>query len=75
MIKTIFEEREEIAEARGEAKGKAETVLTILRAKFNRIPKGVETSIRQMSDPIALESLAAHVIHSDTLEEFADALK
>ena len=71
MIKTIFDEREAI----GEARGKAETVLAILRAKFRRVPKETEKAIRQMTDPIALDSLAAHVLHSETLDEFATALK
>jgi len=83
MIKTIFEEKYDagvaVGEARGEVKwkaeGKTETVLATLRAKFPRIPKGIEKAIRQMTDPTALDSLAAHVIHSETLDEFATALK
>ena len=79
MIKTIFEEREAIGEARGRADerviAKAETVLTILRAKFKRISKGIETSIRQMTDPVALDSLAVHAAQSKTLDEFLEALK
>ena len=79
MIKKIFEEREAIGEARGEARGKAggkaEAVLAILRAKFKRTPKGIETSIRQMTDPVALDSLAVHAAQSTTLNEFSEALK
>ena len=75
MIKTIFEEREAIGEARGRVIAKAETVLTILRAKFKRVPKGIETSIRQMTDPVALDSLAVHAAQSTALDEFSEALK
>ena len=79
MIKTAFEEREEIGEARGIAKGKVEAgrnmVLKALRAKFKKVPKVVEKAVLAMSDPIALESLLEHVFHCDTLDEFATALR
>ncbi|MDR2117543.1 MAG: DUF4351 domain-containing protein, partial [Planctomycetaceae bacterium] len=58
--------------------GRTETgqnmVLTVLRKKFKKIPKHIETSIRKMSDPIVLESLISEVIESQTLEEFENAL-
>jgi len=60
------------------AKEKAETgrgyVLNALRTKFKRVPKDIETAILSMSDPIALESLHAQAIQSDTLDEFAEGL-
>jgi hypothetical protein len=74
MIKTIFEEREDIGEARGIARGKAEAVLTVLRRKFKKIPKHIEQSGLAMSDPIALESLLGTAIDSDTLEGFVEIL-
>jgi hypothetical protein len=78
MIKTIFEEREDIAEARGKAEGKAEAgrnmVLAVLRARFKRVPKNVEKAILVMNDPIALESWAAQAATCQSLDEFAEAL-
>jgi len=78
MIKTIFEEREDIGEARGIARGiargKAEAVLTTLRRKFKKIPKRVEEAVLAMSDPIALDSLLEHAIDSGTLDEFVAVL-
>ena len=68
-------EGETKGKAEGEVKGKAESVLTIIREKFKKVPKGVENAIRQMRDPIALESLTIHAVHSKTLDEFAEALK
>ena len=59
----------------GKAEGKAGTVLMLLRTKFRQIPQEVETAVYQMTDPIALDSLAAHVLHSETLDEFTTALK
>jgi len=71
MIKTIFEEREEIGEARGEVKAGRNMVLTVLRARFEKVPKRVENAIRQMNDPIALESRAADAATCQSLNEFA----
>jgi DNA-binding protein Fis len=71
MIKTIFEERE----AKGKAEAGRNMVLAALRRKFKKVPKGIETEILAMSDPIALESLLVHAIDSSTLDEFAAVLK
>jgi hypothetical protein len=54
--------------------GKAESVLTVLRAKFGEVPKGIEKAVLAMSDPIAIESLTVHAVHSKTLDEFATGL-
>ena len=83
MIKTIFEEQYDAGKvegkaegrAEGRAEGKAETVLTFLRAKFKRVPKRIEKSIRQMTDPIALDSLAAHIASCESFDELAEELK
>jgi len=74
MIKTIFEEREEVAEARGEVKAGRNLVLKALRTKFKKVPKRIEEGVLAKSDPIVLESLLEHVFHSDTLDEFATVL-
>ena len=57
------------------AEGKAETVLTVLRARFKKVPKKVEKAIHAMTDSIALESWAATAATCDTMDEFADMLK
>lgn len=79
MIKGIFEEKYDegvaVGRAEGKAEGKAETVLTLLRTKFNRVPKEVEKSVRQMADPVALDSLAASIINCASMDDFAKALK
>jgi flagellar biosynthesis/type III secretory pathway protein FliH len=82
MIKTIFEEKYDegvaLGEARGvalgEARGKIEAVLTVLRTRFHRIPKDVETAIRQMTDPISLDSWTAQAATCQSMDEFAEAL-
>jgi hypothetical protein len=75
MIKSIFDEKYDAGVVEGEARGKAETVLTVLRARFRRVPKEVEKTIRQMTDPIALDSWAAYAATCQSLDEFATALK
>ena len=74
MIKTIFEEREEVAEARGEAKAGREIILGSIREKFGKVPKQIERTINQMNDPIALKSLAVRTANCKTLAEFAEEL-
>ena len=75
MIKTIFEEREDIGRAQGVAIGKVETILKVLRARFHRIPKETEKMISQMTDPIALDSWAIHAATCSSMNEFVETLK
>jgi hypothetical protein len=65
----------EKAEANAVVKTKAEAVLNVLRARFNRVPKEVEKAIHRMTDPIALDSWTAHAATCQSMKEFADALK
>jgi hypothetical protein len=79
MIKTIFEEKFDEGVAVGKAKAKveekAEAVLNVLRARFNRVPKEVEKTIHRMTDPIALDSWTAHAATCKSMKEFAEALR
>jgi len=75
MMPTMVEIWKAEGEARGEIKGKAESVLKVIRTKFKKIPKEVERAVLGMSDSIALESLLEHAIHSNTLDEFAEWLR
>ena len=74
MMKTIFEEKIDEGIAIGEARGEAKMVLNALRTRFGKVPKSIEKAILGMSDSIALESLHAQAIQSDTLDEFAEGL-
>jgi hypothetical protein len=83
MVMTIFDEKylegvaegEAIGEARGVAIGEKNMLLKVLQAKFHKVPKKIENTIRAMTDTIALESLAVHVTNCDSLDEFAKTLK
>ena len=75
MIKTIFEEREDIGRAEGKVEGKAELLLKILREKFDRVPKATEKAILQMTDPIALDSWAIQAATSKSMNEFVAAFE
>jgi hypothetical protein len=77
MTISLFDELRAEGEAKGEEKSKTiaqNMVLAALRKKFRTIPNHIEESIRNMSDPIALESLISDVIESQTLNEFENAL-
>jgi hypothetical protein len=70
MIKTIFEEKVD----EGEARASREIILESLRGKFGRVPKNIERAVNQMSDPVALKSLAVRTGNCKTLDEFAAEL-
>jgi hypothetical protein len=76
---SYFAKGEAIGEARGKAEGKTEgkteTLVKILRARFKRVPKDVEKTIRAMTDPIALDSWAVHAATCSSMDDFAKALK
>ena len=63
-----------VGEQEGRAEGQIETILTVLRARFKKIPKRIANSIRQMINPITLNSCAAHVATCLSLDEFAGVL-
>jgi hypothetical protein len=67
---TFFEE----LAAEGKAKGKAEVILAILRTKFHHVSNEVENAVRQISDPIALDSWAVHAAMCQSFEEFENAI-
>ena len=72
----IFSEGVALGLARGKAEGEAKgKVLAILEVRFNKIPKGIEESIRSMVDLVALQSLVEHAKTCKSLKEFAEALR
>ena len=79
MIKTIFEEKYDagvaVGEAKGEAKWKADALLKVLRARFNKVPKETEKRISQMTDPIALDSWTAYAATCQSMNEFVEAFR
>ena len=74
MIKSVFDEMRDEGIAIGETRAWQKAVLTAIRTKFTRVPKGIEKAVQAMSDPIALESLVVRVGQSKTLDEFATDL-
>jgi hypothetical protein len=72
--KGIIQEGIEIGEARGiargELKGRVNSILAILNDKFGRVPKYIVNSLNQRTDPIALKSLVIHAANCSSLDEF-----
>jgi flagellar biosynthesis/type III secretory pathway protein FliH len=91
MIPTIFDElraegfaegyAESFAEGYAEAlaeervKTSQDIVLTVLRARFKKIPKKIKGSLMCISDVVTLKSLVAKAAICQTLDEFAAAVK
>ena len=62
-------------EAKGKAEAKAEAILIVLRERFKKVPNVTESAIRQLRDPVALDSWTAYAASCKSMEEFVAALK
>jgi hypothetical protein len=62
-------------EARGRVEAERNTIVAILRRRFKRLPKLLTVSIRQIDDPVLLESLAVEAAVCGSLAEFEAGLK
>ena len=49
---------------------KAEAILIVLRERFKKVPKATENAIRQLRDPIALDSWTAYAASCQSMDEF-----
>ena len=70
MTKTMAEE----LLIEGGTKAKAEAILIVLRERFKKVPKATENAIRQLRDPVALDSWTAYAASCQSMNEFAAAL-
>jgi hypothetical protein len=67
-LTTIFEDK--IAE--GAITTGQNGVLTALRKRFTKVPKRIETAIRRIRDPIALESFVGDAVTCKSLNDFVN---
>jgi predicted transposase/invertase (TIGR01784 family) len=58
----------------GIAKGEIKSLLAILQTRFEKIPKRIETTIRNIKDTAVLETLIVQASTCKTLKEFAKSL-
>ena len=73
---TMLEKRKSEWQTEAVVKDRTEMILKILQARFNqKVPKETEQAIRQMTDPIALDSWAVQAATCQSMDEFAEALK
>jgi hypothetical protein len=79
MITTIFEDKFlegiTVGEARSEVKWKAESIATVLEARFGKVPAKVVKSINSYSNPDVLEFWTRQAATCKSLKEFEKALK
>ncbi len=66
MIKSLFEEQQEIGEARG--------VIRTLTKRFGSVPKRVSDRVLVIGDSVVLDSLAEYAFDCLSLDEFAKSL-
>ena len=62
-------------EASGEIKGEKNAILTVLTAKFGKVPKAVRDAVNSYSDLTALNSLTATAGTCKSLNEFKNELR
>ena len=56
--------------ARGELMGKAEYVIQTLKIRLKQVPQDVQRRIKDIRDPIALNSLLVSAILCQSMEDF-----
>lgn len=61
-------------EAKGKAEGEATAIVTVLEARFGRIPASVKKTVAECSDPAVLHSLTALAATCKSLHEFKRGL-
>jgi DNA polymerase III psi subunit len=75
MAKTTAEELWVGGKTEGKTEAKAEAVLIVLRERFKKVPKITENAIRQLRDPVALDSWTAYAASCQSMDDFVAALK
>lgn len=75
MMLTLFEEAELIGEARGEARGKAESILLVLKTRFKSAPLTVEKKLTKITNLEKLTVLLERALYCESLKSFANSLK
>jgi flagellar biosynthesis/type III secretory pathway protein FliH len=64
-----------VGKVEGRTEHAQESVLSLLRRRFNNVPVRVEKIIQQMSDIVALDSLLFSASECKSLSEFAKELQ
>ena len=60
--------------AKGKAEATANSIITLLSRKYNRVPKAVSNRICQIRDITVLDSLFISALDCQSLEEFKECL-
>ena len=62
-------------EARGEVKGKKDSILDVLKGRFGKVPGTICDTVNSYSDLTALTSLVIFAGTCKSLDEFKDGLR
>ena len=63
-----------IGEAKGQAKGKIESTLTVLELRFGAVPAAVQKKVRNVTDGRRIDRLLKTAVDCGSLKEFQKAL-
>ena len=75
MSLTFLEKLELKGREEGLAEGEARAIITVLIARFKKVPKEIADQTMATTDLVVLESLTSLAATCESLEEFQKALK
>ena len=75
MATTLAEELKAEGIQKGILEGKAEAVITVLKARFGTVSADIRKAVKSHSGPLALESLTIHAATCNSLKEFRKRLQ
>jgi len=71
----LFDGIREEWEARGVAKGRLDTLVDLLEAKFGKVPEDLRSQLYELKDSVTIKDTIRKVINAETIDEFSRLLK
>nr|WP_051273695.1 Rpn family recombination-promoting nuclease/putative transposase [Desulfotruncus alcoholivorax] len=70
----LFDGIREEWEARGEVKGRLDTLIDLLEAKFGKVPEDLRSRLCELKDPVTIKDTIRKVVNADTIDDFTRLL-
>jgi len=74
MYQYLFKDAIEEGMEKGEKKGIEKSIISVLRARFKRVPKTITTKIKNIKDNTTLEKLLVEAVNAKTIKDFEKKL-
>lgn len=58
-----------------EARGRVDTLINLLEAKFGKLPEDLRSKLCELKDPVTIKDTVRKVINADTIDDFSRLLK